>query len=79
MSKAVFRPVRGTEASIANLPKVDGSIYYAEDTGRIYMDKDQKRIPMGGGNGVTILYGEFPEGVTPNEEGFYEFSINNSS
>ena len=77
MSDVIFRPVRGTEEAIRKMPKEDGYIYYAYDSGRIYMDKGKERIPVGGGNGATILYANFPSDVTPNEEGLYEFSILN--
>lgn len=77
MGDAIFRPVRGTEEAISKMPKEDGYIYYAYDSGRIYMDKGKERIPVGGGNGAAILYANFPSDVTPNEEGLYEFSILN--
>ena len=48
---ASFRPVRGLEMNILNMDYVDGYIYYAIDTHRIYMDANgQNKIPMGGGN-----------------------------
>ena len=77
MGDAIFRPVRGTEEAISKMPKEDGYIYYAYDSGRFYMDKGKERIPVGGGNGAAILYANFPSDVTPNEEGLYEFSILN--
>ena len=59
MSNKMFTPVRGTEAKIAG--KVmgfnDGYIYFATDTGKIYMDytdadgAQHARIPFGGGAG----------------------------
>ena len=64
MSDIVFRPVRGTQAAIdAIQPPVDGQIYYAIDTGCIYIDKGSKRIQMGGGggsaNGSSIYFGNY--------------------
>ena len=72
MGNAIFRPVRGTEEAIRKMPKEDGYIYYAYDSGRIYMDKDNERIPMGGGsgtaNGASIYYGEYGQIIEENEE-----------
>jgi hypothetical protein len=57
--KKIFTPVRGTEEKIAG--KVmgfnDGYIYFATDTGKIYMDYtdadgvDHARVSFGGGAG----------------------------
>ena len=59
MSNKMFTPVRGTEAKIAG--KVmgfnDGYIYFATDTGKIYMDytdadgAQHARVSFGGGAG----------------------------
>jgi hypothetical protein len=38
-NRTAFVPIRGTEESIRDLERKDGYIYYAYDTGRIYMDK----------------------------------------
>ena len=52
----VFRPVRGTEEKINEFPITNGYIYFATDTGRIYMDKNGERIAVGGGKGASIYY-----------------------
>lgn len=49
MSDVRFRPIRGTEASIEKASIVDGRIYFATDSGKMFMDKDKSRIPIGGG------------------------------
>lgn len=49
MSNVQFRPVRGTEASILNAPIREGRVYFATDSGKMFMDKDNSRIPIGGG------------------------------
>ena len=73
MTETIFRPVRGTEKSIIDHPQTDGAIYYAYDTGNIYMDKDDARILMGGGggkgtaNGASIYYGQYNKDIDPNE------------
>lgn len=55
MSNTPFRPIRGTEAKILNTPIREGYLYFATDTGKIYMDKDGIRKPMGG-SGASVLY-----------------------
>ena len=65
-----FRVYRGTEASISNIPITDGYLYFAIDTGKIYIDLADKRKAMGGsggGSGNTGLhYGSYPE-IEPDE------------
>lgn len=48
----IFQPVRGTQAAIARQPIREGYIYYAYDTGRIFLDKNGKRYTMGGEGGT---------------------------
>ena len=57
----IFQPVRGTQAAINRQPIREGYVYYAYDSGRIYLDKDGNRYLMstasgGGGNGTGIIY-----------------------
>lgn len=68
-----FRPVRGKEERIQQLPVTDGYVYYAYDTGKIFIDKDTTRITMGSA-GSAIYYGE-AENLTEVEEELYHFPI----
>ena len=71
MSNTEFRPVRGTQASINALPITDGYVYYAVDTGRIFMDKGDQRISMGGGgaaNGSSIYFGTYGQEIKEDAE-----------
>lgn len=52
-----FRPVRGTEEKLLAGPVVDGYLYFASDTGKIFLGKGYDLIPMGGG-GVSVLYAD---------------------
>jgi len=71
----VFRPARAIEEKIPPYDATtNGYIWFAVDTGRIYLDTSTERV-MVGSNGVAVLYGEFPKAAEPNEEGKYEFSI----
>ena len=66
MTNTPFRPVRGTEAAIKALPIVDGYVYYATDTCKIYMDKGEERLCMGGGgsaNGASFYFGEYGQKI----------------
>lgn len=52
----------------------NGYIWFAVDTGRIFVDTPKERVTVGG-NGVAILYGDFPKDVEPDEEGICNFAI----
>ena len=72
MTNVPFRPIRGSEAAISVLPIVDGYIYYATDSGKIYMDKGNKRISMGGGggsaNGASFFFGIYGRKIDEDPE-----------
>lgn len=68
--KTRFRPVTGTEEKINNAPKSSGYVYFASDTGKIFVDLDNEhRIAMGG-SGVAVLYGN-ATGLEADEQGYY--------
>ncbi len=53
----IFQPVRGPQADIIRMPIREGYVYFAYDSGRIYLDKDGARYLMsskssGGGDGM---------------------------
>lgn len=66
-----FRVYRGKEAQISHIPITDGYLYFATDTGNIYIDFQSQRKAMGGngsGGGNTGLhYGNYPE-IEPDVE-----------
>lgn len=55
MATPKFRPYRGTDEKIKSLPQQPGYIYFATDTGRIYLDYENQRLTMGG-NGASLYY-----------------------
>lgn len=55
MAGPKFRPYRGADEQIKNLPIQQGYIYFATDTGRIYLDYENQRLTMGG-SGATLYY-----------------------
>lgn len=68
--KTKFRPVTGTDERIQNAQKNPGWVYFASDTGKIYVDLDnENRIAMGGA-GVSVLYGHAPT-TEPDDQGYY--------
>lgn len=51
-----FRPVQGAQDSIMNMPYCEGYVYFATDTGKMYLDAEGiSKIPLGGG-GAAVLY-----------------------
>lgn len=72
-----FWPIRGTETQIAKQPYYDGKIYFATDTGAIYVDAKGSRHQMGGtGSGSSIVYANATEAdlkVDSEDESKYSF------
>ena len=55
MAQAKFRPYRGTEEKIKAIPYSNGYVYFATDTGKIFLDYNEERLTMGG-NGASLFY-----------------------
>ena len=57
-TKVQFRPIRGSEQSILSNPAFrDGAVYYATDSGKLYLDDpDSKHRILMGGN-ASVFYG----------------------
>ena len=74
-----FKPVRGTEAQIKNCEHRDGYLYFATDTGKMYLDTSERRIMVGGsgsgGGNSSILYAK-SDAINEHEDGFFHISIN---
>lgn len=54
---AVFRPVRASESVIVGLAYNEGYLYFATDTGKIFLDANGERKTMGGA-GASIYYAQ---------------------
>ena len=52
-----FRPVVGVEENIKNLSFNEGWVYFASDTGKIFLDVDGERVTMGG-SAASLFYFE---------------------
>lgn len=74
-----FRPVFGTEESISKTEKSKnpGYLYFAEDTGKMYLDISKtKRISVGGsGSGASLLFSQV-SAVTKTNNNNYIIPIN---
>lgn len=55
MGQVKFRPYRGKDENIKAIPYSEGYVYFATDTGRIYIDYKNERLTMGG-NGASLFY-----------------------
>lgn len=73
-TQVTFRPYRGTEEKIKNLPYRDGAIYFSTDTKKIFLDVNNiAKVSMGGNS--TFYYGKMIFSETP-DEGQIEFTFN---
>ena len=74
-----FKPVRGTEAQIKEMDVNNGYFYIAVDTGKMYLDTNERRIMVGGsgsgGGNSSILYAK-SDAINEHEDGFFHISIN---
>ena len=61
VSTNVFRPVKTTEAAMESRDAINGFVYFATDTKKIYLGSDDKYIPMGGNSGVFYGVKTFTE------------------
>ena len=57
MNNTKFKVIRGLDAVIQDLEIVDGHLYFATDSGKIYLDYKGERITMGG-SGASLYYAE---------------------
>ena len=55
----IFTPVQGTDKVIQSLDHQTGWLYFATDTGKMYLDNEDARISVGGGkgDGISMYYG----------------------
>ena len=73
MAGPKFRPYRGADATIKGIPYSEGYVYFATDTGRIYLDYNNERLSMGG-NGASVFYANDTD-VQPNLFDHYYIDI----
>lgn len=68
-NKVRFTPVRTVESKMSeNID--DGHLYFAVDTGKIYLDAQGKRITMGGNSGIFYGQKEIPEDIDTDKTDF---------
>ena len=56
-----FRPVKCTEAALANLTAVQGYVYFATDTKKIFFGNNGEFVPMGGNSGFYYGHKAFSD------------------
>lgn len=67
-SNSVFRPVKTNESAMKAREPVDGLLYFAVDSHKIYLGNEEKYVPMGGNSGVfygskVLSEADFPEPI----------------
>lgn len=74
-----FRPIQGTEEVITKQVLAPGFVYFATDSGKIFLDTEFERISVGGG-GVAVLYAsaiEIKEDLTDFSYLIYKTDLDN--
>ena len=74
----IFYPVRGTQATINRLPIKEGWVYFAYDSGNIYLDKAGARFPMGNSSaGIIYAHGKEDDilKLDPEDETSFDYTI----
>ena len=57
MSNTKFKVIRGSDDAIKMIPVTDGQLYFATDSGKLYLDHQTERKVMGG-SGASLYYAE---------------------
>lgn len=73
-----FRPVQGTEERIRSFNSgqaINGYVYFATDTKKIYCGKNNEFIPMGGNSGIYYANRPMSEDERYDEVGIFQFNI----
>jgi hypothetical protein len=74
----IFTPVQGSEAQIRNAVVQNGSLYFATDSGKMYLDTPNGRISVGGGggssDGAALYYGTAPKPEESEDGQFYSIA-----
>lgn len=52
----IFQPIRGLEKTINQIPNHEGFVYFAYDSGNIYLDKNNQRYLMGGSSSTGFYW-----------------------
>lgn len=74
MSNIKFRPIQGNDSQIKKIEYNDGYIYFATDTGKIYLDANNENKILMGGGGASLLYAN-DSSIDERPDGTYILSI----
>lgn len=69
----IFRPVRASESTINGMGYNEGYVYFAKDSGKIFLDVDNERRTMGG-SGVSVFYAKDTNVKENMASGYYTLS-----
>jgi hypothetical protein len=70
-----FTPIRGAQENIDKVQVTDGYFLMTTDTGKMYLDANGERIPLGG-SGASVLYGNAPSTLEVDSDGYYQLTYN---
>lgn len=74
MSNIKFRPIQGSDSQIQKIEYNDGYLYFALDTGKIYLDANNENKILMGGGGASLLYAN-DSSIDERPDGTYILSI----
>lgn len=79
MQNLPFIPIKGTENDIISLPPQEGRVYFATDTGRIFLDtsntlNDRKTM---GGAGISVYFADEHQPIQQGLSKIYRLNISN--
>ena len=72
--RITFKPVRGFEEELMNIPVTEGLVLFATDTGKMWMDTRNERVPLGG-SGASLIYAQSTPQAVADDDGNYFYII----
>lgn len=74
VTNAAFRPVQCTEAMLKDRTPINGFLYFAIDSKKIYLGKEGQFLPMGGNSGIYYGLRTPEEGESDSEDVLFPFA-----
>ena len=72
--RITFKPVRGFEEELMNIPVTEGLVLFATDTGKMWMDTRNERVSLGG-SGASLIYAQSTPQAVADDDGNYFYII----
>ena len=80
MADISFQPIRGREEDLLLLPYRDGALYFAIDSGKMYLDaRGKEKIPVGGAGNSGIYYANRPVSAADSAVDILTFELDDES